>query len=180
MEDRLNQTGFIAQEFMTEFPELVKLDKESGLYKINYIGLTPVIVESIKDQDKLLNQQSIKITDLESRITNLEKIINIDAKKSSTETIDNLNQDDTPFLSQNIPNPFDQQTDIAYYLTESSLNAMINIYNMNGNPIKSINIANSGKGIITIKGSELQAGMYLYSLIADGVEIDTKRMILTE
>jgi hypothetical protein len=32
----------------------------------------------------------------------------------------------------------------------------------------------------TIQGSEFQAGMYLYSLIADGKEVDTKRMILTK
>jgi len=33
---------------------------------------------------------------------------------------------------------------------------------------------------ITIKGSELNPGMYLYTLIVDGKEVDTKRMILTE
>ena len=33
---------------------------------------------------------------------------------------------------------------------------------------------------VTIQGSSLQRGMYLYSLIADGQEVDTKRMILTK
>jgi len=32
---------------------------------------------------------------------------------------------------------------------------------------------------ITINGSELTAGMYLYSLIVNGQEVVTKRMILT-
>jgi len=31
-----------------------------------------------------------------------------------------------------------------------------------------------------ISGSELSAGMYLYALIVDGKEVDTKRMILTK
>jgi hypothetical protein len=31
-----------------------------------------------------------------------------------------------------------------------------------------------------IYASELAAGMYLYALIADGQEVDTKRMILTK
>ena len=32
----------------------------------------------------------------------------------------------------------------------------------------------------TINGSELQPGLYIYTLVADGKEVDTKRMILTE
>jgi hypothetical protein len=33
---------------------------------------------------------------------------------------------------------------------------------------------------ITINGSELIAGMYMYSLIVNGQVVDTKRMILTK
>ncbi len=33
---------------------------------------------------------------------------------------------------------------------------------------------------LTIDGYTLDAGMYLYSLIADGKEVDTKKMILTK
>ena len=33
---------------------------------------------------------------------------------------------------------------------------------------------------ITINARQLQAGMYMYSLLVDGREIDTKRMILTD
>ena len=37
-----------------------------------------------------------------------------------------------------------------------------------------------GKGNVIVPGSEFNAGMYLYALIADGKVIDTKRMILTK
>lgn len=176
---QVKHIGFIAQDVVKVFPELV-FEDNSGLLSLDYIGLIPVIVESFKDQDKLLTQQSIKITDLEARISNLEKILNIDGKKSSPVSIDDVNEEDIPFLSQNLPNPFDQQTEIAYYLTESTLNAKINIYNMNGKPVKIINLTETGQGVIIIEGSELPAGMYLYSLIADGVIVDTKQMILTD
>lgn len=43
---------------------------------------------------------------------------------------------------------------------------------------KSIPVSQKGKGQIIIEGFDLMAGMYLYSLIVDEVEIDTKRMIL--
>jgi hypothetical protein len=50
---------------------------------------------------------------------------------------------------------------------------------MQGTQLKSILITQRGNSSITIMGSELRAGMYFYALIADGQEIDTKRMILT-
>jgi len=49
---------------------------------------------------------------------------------------------------------------------------------MRGSVIKKILATRSG--MVEIKGSDLQAGMYLYSLIVDGREVDTKRMILTK
>lgn len=86
----------------------------------------------------------------------------------------------TPSLSQNSPNPFNHQTVIGYYLPRSSSKAMINIYNMSGNLVKSINISKTGHENILIDGSELHPGMYLYSLIYDDAAVDIKWMVLTE
>lgn len=38
----------------------------------------------------------------------------------------------------------------------------------------------SGEHVLVINGSELEAGIYLYSLIIDGTTIDTKRMFLSK
>ena len=51
---------------------------------------------------------------------------------------------------------------------------------MQGTQIKKLQINNRENISISIQGSELKAGMYMYSLIIDSKEIDTKRMILTE
>ena len=50
---------------------------------------------------------------------------------------------------------------------------------MQGNFKKQYSVHNTGESFINISGYELSAGMYLYSLVVDGKEIDTKRMILT-
>lgn len=42
------------------------------------------------------------------------------------------------------------------------------------------NINGKGKQTVAINGNSLAAGMYLYSLVIDGKEVDTKRMILTK
>ena len=54
------------------------------------------------------------------------------------------------------------------------------IYDMSGKQIKQININERGKTSVNITSEGLAAGMYLYSLIADGKVISTKRMILTK
>jgi hypothetical protein len=37
----------------------------------------------------------------------------------------------------------------------------------------------TGQGSVKIKASELKAGIYIYTLLINGQEVDTKRMILT-
>ena len=51
---------------------------------------------------------------------------------------------------------------------------------LSGRQLKQITLSERGEGSVTINGSELTAGIYLYALIADGREVDVKRMILTE
>jgi hypothetical protein len=159
---------FIAQEIKTVFPELVYTDND-GMLSVNYIGLIPVIVDALK------HQQST-IEDLQNKLAS----VNL---KSSTEitSITDITQQNTygAILYQNTPNPFSQTTQIKYYLPNEVKNAILNIYDMQGQQIRSIPINNRGNSSETINGSELHAGLYFYSLIADGHEIDTKRMILT-
>jgi hypothetical protein len=82
-------------------------------------------------------------------------------------------------LEQNAPNPFHQQTTIGYTIADNCQNSSLHIYNLNGKEIRSYVITQKGKGNITIEAGNLQAGMYLYTLICDGKEIATKKMILT-
>ena len=54
------------------------------------------------------------------------------------------------------------------------------IFDMQGKLIKTYNINTSGDGNVEINAGELQPGMYMYSLISNSKEVDTKKMILTE
>ena len=74
----------------------------------------------------------------------------------------------------------EQNTEIKFYISEDVKTAQLCIYNLQGTQIKQIVIAKRGEGLQLISGSELTAGMYLYALIVDGKEVDTKRMILTK
>jgi len=76
-------------------------------------------------------------------------------------------------------NPFHEETTIDYVVPTKSKQAEIKVYNQNGILLKSIRIANMGKGELRIQAGELPAGTYSYSLVVDGQIIDTKQMILT-
>jgi hypothetical protein len=47
--------GFIAQDLRQFFPELVEEDKDGYMY-VDYVGLIPVLVESVKEQQAQINE----------------------------------------------------------------------------------------------------------------------------
>jgi hypothetical protein len=71
-------------------------------------------------------------------------------------------------------------TEIGYFIPEGIKISTLYIFDMQGVMLKNYPITKHGQGSTIISGSELKPGMYFYSLVADGKEVDTKRMILTE
>lgn len=61
------QIGLLAQEVQALFPELVEEDKEGNL-SVNYIGLTPVLIESIKELNHKIENQQKQIDELIKRM----------------------------------------------------------------------------------------------------------------
>jgi hypothetical protein len=53
--DNSLQTGILAQEVQTLFPELVK-EGQDGILSVNYSGLIPVMIESIKEQQQQIEE----------------------------------------------------------------------------------------------------------------------------
>lgn len=163
--------GFIAQEIEKEFPELVKTDSATNLKAIDYDGMIPILLQSIKEQQKMILQLQEQINEIS--VISKERISN---RKSQIEEIESTEN----ALFQNAPNPFSQSSTIRYYLIENTLNAKICLYDMNGTQLRSIKVNGFGQGKIVIDAKQLKAGIYLYSLIVDGTLIDTKRMVLTD
>ncbi|NPD93044.1 T9SS type A sorting domain-containing protein, partial [Xylanibacter muris] len=78
------------------------------------------------------------------------------------------------------PNPFVTSTDIKVNIPTSANTAMLNIYDLSGKQIKSIQVNERGEHSIYVTSESLAPGMYIYSLIIDGKLIDTKRMVVTQ
>jgi hypothetical protein len=160
--DESKYLGVIAQDVEKIVPEVVKT-LENGYKAVNYAALVPLLIEAIKEQQ-------VTIEELKEKLNKIDETTGLDE-------MDNLS---TAALAQNAPNPFNEKTEIKYFIPENSNEASLFIYNMNGVQIKEVKLTNKGNSSITISGSELDAGMYLYALIVDGKELDTKRMLLTK
>lgn len=158
--------GFIAQEVADVFPELVYTDS-AGYEYVDYIGFIPLLVN-------VVNEQQQRIDELETELG----MVKSNPQRLKTASIDGIEAIECK-LFQNTPNPFSESTEIAFTLSETVNSAMIYIYDMQGLQKASYNVGGTTSGKVTIEASSLPAGMYLYSLIADGNVIDTKRMILT-
>lgn len=153
--------GFIAQELQKLYPELV-MEDEDGYLSINYVELIPLLVQAVQE--------------LSAEVNNLKGTTPNRVMAHMNNEADNVNA----ILYQNNPNPFTTDTRIGYSLPASTSSASLYIYNMNGAQIADYPITTFGEGFVIIKAGVMDAGMYLYSLIADGQVVDTKRMILTK
>lgn len=163
--------GLIAQEVEKVLPDIVYSmgpDKKG----IAYTQLIALLIEGIKEQ-----QQEIET--LNETVADMQGI----SKASSSNIVTSLNNaanSDSSVLYQNAPNPFTTQTQIAYYLSATAADAQLCVYNLNGQQLRCIKLTDRGSGTVTFQANDLQAGIYLYSLIVDGKEAACKRMVLTD
>ena len=136
---------------------------------MSYIGMIPYLLEAIK-------AQQTQIEDLKEQLNNGSGSTELKSyslfEEESTET--------QASLSQNKPNPFSSETRIEMFVPKSVLNATLYIYDLQGKQVTSKTVVGRGATFETIHGSELQAGLYIYSLVTDGKLIGSKQMVLTE
>lgn len=160
--------GFIAQEVEKVLPEAVITDSINNKL-ISYNSILVYAVEAIKELSYVVQKQEVIIKELQAESLLKSKGATLSGGSSFEEEA---------LLLSNVPNPFTESTEITYFVPESSNSAFVIIYDMQGVQIKQLRITAKGRGSVSITNAELKAGMYLYTLLVDGSEIDTKRMIV--
>lgn len=185
--------SFLAQEIHNVMPDMT--DTAKGIMLVDYQQIIPLLLQAVKEQQNIIDSLRIgghlerRASANNSEQQNTDSIINeINKLKEQISACCNLQQSKVTSSSsssyshstlfQNRPNPFSEKTTIEFNILEKFRSASIMIFDMQGSLKKTILISQNGKGQITVNGFELTAGMYLYSLIIDDKEIDTKRMIL--
>ena len=160
-----NHYALDAEHLEEAFPDLVYVRKD-GSKAINYMEMIPLLVQSI-------NELNEKIEILETQMP--EGAVNAARVATDIES-SSLSKN---VLYQNTPNPFREQTTIRFSLADDTQSASICIFDMTGKMLKNIPVS-TGDTSVSLNGWELGEGMFLYTLIVNGKEIDTRRMIITK
>ncbi|MDH3244437.1 MAG: tail fiber domain-containing protein [Saprospiraceae bacterium] len=200
----VQHVGIIAQElqevapYMVDNKELVELVKEgrdetyrehqrssNSYLHVDASAIKYILVNAVKEQQKLLVEKEERIKDLENKFEELER--RMEGLESSNANISerlnkgsiSLTKFDVAELDQNNPNPFSGSTTITYVIPSNSVAASINIYSIEGHLIKSVNLDHIGKGQLTVNAFDFPTGIYTYDLVIDNVKVETKKMVLT-
>ena len=159
--------GLAAQELQQLFPEVVT-EGQDGYLAVNYMELVPVLIRSIQELKQELDARTQQDSEAKTR-----GIANENAQvKTMAASTGNI-------LYQNKPNPFKEQTAIRFSLADDAKDAAICIFDLSGKMLKKMPVT-QGMTSVSIGGYELGEGMFLYTLMVNGQEIDTKRMIITK
>lgn len=162
--DETTHMGFIAQEVEAIAPEVVR-DMPSGVKAVAYQDLTALLVEALKEQNKIVEDLKQRIVALESQKTLNNSNVNIDEQKES-------------ILHQNSPNPFNISTAITFEIQKDANEARILIFDSMGKLVKETSVI--GKSQLILSGNELAPGTYIYKLIVNGEEVGSKKMVLNK
>lgn len=140
---------------------------------LNYTEFIPIIIKGMQEQQQtiqslqqVVEKQQQQINQLLAANISSAKAVNIDVSDAS--------------LLQNAPNPFSSNTAIRCTVPSTAKKAQLDVYNSDGNLLKTYTLNNKGLNEVIISGGTLSSGQYAYSLSVDGKIIDSKNMILTK
>lgn len=169
--DDKNRLGFVAQEVQELLPQIVLKNDVDSTLCIRMIDFIPLLVKGMQEQMEQIDSLKSVIKEMKANDNDL-KSANITGTDATLLT--------QAKLYQNSPNPFSENTLIKCFIPAETGTARLLVFNMQGTLVKTYGIAGRNQAEVTISGAELNPGMYIYSLVIDNREIDSKRMILTE
>ncbi|MBK5286407.1 MAG: tail fiber domain-containing protein, partial [Bacteroidia bacterium] len=183
--------GLLSQDVFNVLPQLTKncihparYDTSGNMvapavsYKaLNYIELIPFLVAGMKQQQSQIDSLIEIIGNSQPQL--LQQNPN-DDNGNNGNSIDVTLSSKTVVLNQNKPNPFKEQTIIEYFISDDMNNVKIIFTDMKGDVLKEVDITEKGKGQLNVYASDLSSGVYSYTIVANGVTIDTKRMMKTK
>ena len=141
---------------------------------MNYQGLIPVLLEVAKEEHRNTTAMQKQIDAQQEQIAEL---------LARTSGATGIQQAATPAagfaMDQNEPNPFTNETVISYTLPAQVASAHMTVYDLSGKQVATFPIEQKGTASLTITSEKLAAGIYIYSIVADGKLVDSKRMIVS-
>lgn len=162
--------GFLAQEVKDIFPDLV-VEREDGVLMVDYQGMIPLLVDAVSRLRKQVQSQQETIERLSAEGS--LKRQNAPSLTGTTSLVGNT-------LGQNRPNPTTGASVIDFSLETEVEMAFIAFYDLTGKQIRRYDVMERGHSQLTVAEGDFAPGLYIYTLVADGQEVQTRRMIISE
>ena len=176
------QYGLIVQEVAEVLPELTqdatlparynaegKMISDAFDYKsMEYNGLIPILLQGIKEQQAQIDQLQAQLDALSNGSGQHKREVTLQGQKEHA-----------VILNQNDPNPFREHTTIRYQVPTTATSAKIVMFGQGGSTLKAIDVE-PGNGSLEVYASDLNSGIYTYSIVVDGKVIDSKRMVVSK
>ncbi|MBK7389610.1 MAG: tail fiber domain-containing protein [Bacteroidetes bacterium] len=186
--------GFLAQEVEAIFPQLVTNFTTDPFFDslgvqthaavqtkgIRYLELIPLLLQGFKEQKNNLDSLKQQVQDMTQQLNNCcgnPQPMPTNGDNTLHRANVSLSNNEIIVLNQNSPNPFKDKTEITYILPESVKDAVILFYDHSGKVLQKFDISHRGAGPLTVYGEDLTSSVYTYSLIIDGENHQTKRMV---
>ena len=163
--------------------ELTEIDDADipGTYYLQGGGVDDVIIENHGPADLLDRLDNMETELSKLRLYNEQLALeNQTIKKEMgnccSEVAANLGSTSS-FLLQNSPNPFNEATNIQFFVADQANDAVLEVRDMEGVLIESFNIDQKGLAEVNFDKDTYAKGTYIYTLLVDGQMIDSKVMI---
>ena len=139
---------------------------------LRYSDFVAPLVKAVQELSNKNDELSRQNDELKTRFERLEQLVLQGSNVKSAISLSDAR------IEQNVPNPFNSNTLINYYIPENMGRSAIRINDMNGKLLKSFTVSTHGSGQIAIKANELSKGTYQYSLVVNGKIVDSKKMTI--
>jgi hypothetical protein len=175
----LRRSGFLAQEVEAaaascgfEFSGLSKPIGENGMYSLAYSQFVMPLVKAVQEQQAMIKGIQSDLDQIQHPIDNNK------FRTSALVNGENIARYEDGFLLEdNKPNPFSEETIIAFYVPSHYQMAILIISDLTGKQFLQFPITSGSNSSVAIKGGNLAPGIYNYSIETDGVTLGRKRMI---
>ena len=194
---KVTYTGFIAQEVEIsakkigyDFSGIKSPQNEKDMYGLGYAefvvplvkgmqeqqGMIEVQAKTIAQQQEALSNLMSKMEILSSQLNDIKECCSNGSHSSGTGINNTVPTMSLPQLLNAVPNPASNSTVVYYYVPSSYNSAKIQLTNVNGEIIQTIDIISAGYSSCTLQLANVANAIYNYSLIVDGKIIDSKKL----